>query len=57
MCLLLPYIQVHRTIAKQTHMVKPVGKGRYGEVYLAQWRGEDIAVKVSTKVLYAGVTL
>lgn len=27
-------------------MVHSVGKGRYGEVWLAQWRGEKVAVKV-----------
>ncbi|KAK3932432.1 Bone morphogenetic protein receptor type-1B [Frankliniella fusca] len=37
---------VQRTIAKQLQMVKSVGKGRYGEVWLASWRGEPVAVKV-----------
>jgi len=37
---------VQRTIAKQIHMVHSVGKGRYGEVWLARWRGERVAVKV-----------
>uniref|UniRef100_T1ITM8 receptor protein serine/threonine kinase n=1 Tax=Strigamia maritima TaxID=126957 RepID=T1ITM8_STRMM len=37
---------VQRTIAKQIQMVKSIGKGRYGEVWLAKWRGEKIAVKV-----------
>ena len=37
---------VQRTIAKQIHMVNSVGKGRYGEVWLARWRGERVAVKV-----------
>lgn len=37
---------VQRTIAKQIQMVHSVGKGRYGEVWLAQWRGEKVAVKV-----------
>lgn len=37
---------VQRTIAKQIQMVKSIGKGRYGEVWLAKWRGERIAVKV-----------
>lgn len=27
-------------------MVESVGKGRYGEVWLATWRGEPVAVKV-----------
>merc|ERR1719495_331299 len=37
---------VQRTVAKQIHMVSSVGKGRYGEVWLARWRGERVAVKV-----------
>ena len=27
-----------------------VGKGRYGEVWLARWRGERVAVKVKKRV-------
>ncbi|XP_061491005.1 bone morphogenetic protein receptor type-1A isoform X2 [Rhineura floridana] len=37
---------VQRTIAKQIQMVRQVGKGRYGEVWLGKWRGEKVAVKV-----------
>ncbi|XP_030647031.1 bone morphogenetic protein receptor type-1B [Chanos chanos] len=37
---------VQRTIAKQIQMVKQIGKGRYGEVWMARWRGERVAVKV-----------
>ncbi|CAL8367665.1 bone morphogenetic protein receptor, type IAa [Gadus morhua] len=37
---------VQRTIAKQIQMVRQVGKGRYGEVWLGRWRGEKVAVKV-----------
>lgn len=36
---------VQRTIAKQIQKIKPVGKGRYGEVWLAKWRDERVAVK------------
>jgi bone morphogenetic protein receptor type-1B len=39
-------LMVQRTIAKQIQMVRPVGKGRYGEVWLGKYRGENIAVKV-----------
>ncbi|XP_060523005.1 bone morphogenetic protein receptor type-1B isoform X2 [Cylas formicarius] len=39
-------ILVQRTISKQIHMVQSVGKGRYGEVWLARFRGERVAVKV-----------
>lgn len=27
-------------------MVKQIGKGRYGEVWMGRWRGEKVAVKV-----------
>uniref|UniRef100_A0A671SR80 receptor protein serine/threonine kinase n=1 Tax=Sinocyclocheilus anshuiensis TaxID=1608454 RepID=A0A671SR80_9TELE len=37
---------VQRTIAKQIQMVRQIGKGRYGEVWLGRWRGEKVAVKV-----------
>ncbi|KAM9307328.1 bone morphogenetic protein receptor, type IBb [Pholidichthys leucotaenia] len=37
---------VQRTIAKQIQMVKQIGKGRYGEVWMGKWRGEGVAVKV-----------
>lgn len=37
---------VQRTIAKQLQMQHSVGKGRYGEVWLARWRDEKVAVKV-----------
>ncbi|XP_070396823.1 bone morphogenetic protein receptor type-1B [Dermacentor albipictus] len=37
---------VQRTIARQIQMVDIIGKGRYGEVWKAHWRGEYVAVKV-----------
>lgn len=37
---------VQRTVAKQIKMVESIGKGRYGEVWLARWRDERVAVKV-----------
>uniref|UniRef100_A0A674NXT2 receptor protein serine/threonine kinase n=1 Tax=Takifugu rubripes TaxID=31033 RepID=A0A674NXT2_TAKRU len=37
---------VQRTIAKQIQMMRQIGKGRYGEVWLGRWRGEKVAVKV-----------
>lgn len=36
---------VQRTIAKEIQMVRLIGKGRYSEVWLAQWRDEKVAVK------------
>ncbi|KAI3361790.1 hypothetical protein L3Q82_002131 [Scortum barcoo] len=43
---LLSWVYVQRTIAKQIQMVKQIGKGRYGEVWMGKWRGERVAVKV-----------
>ncbi|XP_046352489.1 bone morphogenetic protein receptor type-1B-like [Haliotis rufescens] len=37
---------VQRTIAKQIHLIKSIGKGRYGEVWKGKWRGENVAVKI-----------
>lgn len=37
---------VQRTIAKQVSMSSKIGQGRYGEVWLAKWRGERVAVKI-----------
>ena len=37
---------VQRTIAKQVSMSSKIGQGRYGEVWLARWRGERVAVKI-----------
>lgn len=37
---------VQRTIAKQIQFQNMIGKGRYGDVWKATWRGEDVAVKV-----------
>lgn len=44
--LIIVVLQVQRTIAKQIQMVKQIGKGRYGEVWMGKWRGERVAVKV-----------
>lgn len=37
---------VQRTIAKQIQMEYSIGRGRYGEVWLAKWRDEKVAVKI-----------
>lgn len=37
---------VQRTIAKQIELCHSIGRGRYGEVWLAKWRDESVAVKV-----------
>lgn len=37
---------VQRTIVKEIAFTRPIGRGRFGEVWLAQFRGERVAVKV-----------
>ncbi|GAU88848.1 hypothetical protein RvY_01473 [Ramazzottius varieornatus] len=37
---------IQRTIARQVSLIKSVGKGRFGEVFLGRWRGENVAVKI-----------
>lgn len=37
---------IQRTIARQIVLHECIGKGRYGEVYRGQWRGENVAVKI-----------
>ena len=42
----IPSIQLQRTIAREVYLRDVVGKGRYGEVWRAKWRDDDVAVKV-----------
>uniref|UniRef100_UPI00358E5346 bone morphogenetic protein receptor type-1B-like n=1 Tax=Myxine glutinosa TaxID=7769 RepID=UPI00358E5346 len=37
---------VPRTIGKQVSLVRELGRGRFGEVWLGKWRDEAVAVKV-----------
>lgn len=37
---------VQRTIAKEIEFTQLIGQGRYGKVYLAKFRGENVAAKV-----------
>ena len=37
---------IQRTIARQVSLLTSVGKGRFGEVFLGRWRGENVAVKI-----------
>jgi len=39
-------VLVQRTIARQLQLEKNVGKGRFGEVYMAHWHGDTVAVKI-----------
>ncbi len=39
-------ILMQRSIAQQIHLKQVVGQGRYGQVHLGQWRGENVAVKI-----------
>lgn len=35
-----------RTIARQITLHECIGRGRFGEVYVGDWRGEKVAVKI-----------
>ena len=37
---------LQQTIATQIELRSVIGKGRYGEVWLGDWRGEKVAVKI-----------
>ena len=37
---------VQRTIARQIRLCEIIGKGRYGEVWRGNWKGENVAVKI-----------
>ena len=41
---------VQRTIAKQIVFHNKIGKGRYGEVWMGSWRGENVAVKMFSTI-------
>ncbi|XP_061182105.1 bone morphogenetic protein receptor type-1B-like [Saccostrea echinata] len=41
-----PPTLVQRTIARNIHLVKSLGKGRFGEVWKGYWRQEEVAVKI-----------
>lgn len=36
----------HRTIARQIQLGTCIGKGRFGEVFIGDWKGEKVAVKI-----------
>ncbi|EFX60988.1 hypothetical protein DAPPUDRAFT_122657, partial [Daphnia pulex] len=44
------FLKVQRTIGKQLVMGHSIGKGQYGEVWMAKWREEKIAVKVFSQL-------
>merc|ERR1719495_94623 len=37
---------MQRSIAQQINLKHIIGQGRFGEVHLGQWRGENVAVKI-----------
>ena len=37
---------MQRSIAQQINLKHIIGQGRFGDVYLGQWRGEPVAVKI-----------
>jgi len=37
---------INRTIARQIQLGSIIGKGRFGEVWLGSWKGEQVAVKI-----------
>lgn len=41
---------LQRTIARQIHLKECVGKGRFGEVWRGEWRGENVAVKIFSSI-------
>nr|XP_034312252.1 bone morphogenetic protein receptor type-1B [Crassostrea gigas] len=41
-----PPTLIQRTIARNIHLVKSLGKGRFGEVWKGLWREEEVAVKI-----------
>ena len=40
----------NRTIARQIQLMKSIGKGRYGEVFLGKWQSQYVAVKIFSTV-------
>lgn len=41
-----PPLLIQRSIARQIDLKKMIGKGRFGEVWKGQWRGDSVAVKI-----------
>eukprot|EP00095_Tigriopus_kingsejongensis_P006114 snap_masked-scaffold98_size375582-processed-gene-0.0 protein:Tk06114 transcript:snap_masked-scaffold98_size375582-processed-gene-0.0-mRNA-1 annotation:"activin receptor type i" len=39
-------LMVQRSVARQVHLRHIIGRGRFGEVWRGQWRGEAVAVKI-----------
>lgn len=37
---------IQRTLTKQVTLIREIGKGRYGKVYLGSWHGDQVAVKI-----------
>ncbi|KFD52422.1 hypothetical protein M513_06619 [Trichuris suis] len=41
---------VQITIARQINLRHVIGRGRFGEVWLGSWKGEDVAVKIFSSI-------
>ena len=41
-----PPLLIQRSIARQIELISKIGKGRFGEVWRGDWRGETVAVKI-----------
>jgi len=37
---------IQRSVARQITLIDSIGKGRFGEVWRGEWRGENVAVKI-----------
>ena len=42
-----PLFLAKRTIARQISLQSPIARGRFGEVWIGDWRGEKVAVKLT----------
>lgn len=41
---------IQRSVARQISLINVIGKGRFGEVWRGEWRGENVAVKIFSSI-------